>query len=177
MIYIFEILNTGFIKLGFTSKTNVWFRVQGGFWTNKHPSETCNMLGPDHLQLKHVFKGGLYFETMMKKLFPPNVGDGEFYKTDPYLNILMTMLECMTTRYQPVEKPSPNFFLTVVEKLPCCGGLFYTCDICAKVFNREHKLYEHKREVHAKRNRVVCVCGKTIVKRNLKRHKADNCNA
>ena len=173
MIYIYESLGTSFIKLGYTKNTNVYYRIKDGFGTNKHPSELCGKLEPLNLKLNCVFQGDTYIESVMKTLFPPFCG--EFYKKE-YLNILTTVLGFITIDGPIFERPHDDFFAITFEKLLCCGGQVYNCTICNKVFQREHKLYEHTKEVHNGGNRVSCLCGKLILKRNLKRHRENNCN-
>ena len=78
MIYIYEILGTSFIKLGYTENTNVYYRMKNWFLTNKHPIELCEKLHPSNLKLYCVFEGDTYIEFIMKTIFPPFCG--EFYK-------------------------------------------------------------------------------------------------
>ena len=80
MIYIFEIVETNYFKLGFTKTENVYYRIKNnGFYTNKHPIEICNKLGHVHLKLLFVYQGDINIETHIKKKFPPLCG--EFYNT------------------------------------------------------------------------------------------------
>ena len=60
MIYIFEIIGTSFIKLGYTRNNHVYHRIKNGFGTNKHPSELCDKLHPLNLKLTCVFEGDIY---------------------------------------------------------------------------------------------------------------------
>ena len=57
MIYIFELVGTNYIKLGYTRNENVYYRIQYGFWTNKHPPELCGKLSPVNLKLNCVLRG------------------------------------------------------------------------------------------------------------------------
>ena len=173
MIYIFEIVGTNYIKLGYTKNQNVYYRIQNGFWTNKHPIELCGKLSPVNLKLYCVFEGDLYIESIMKIMYPPYYG--EFYKKE-YLKILTNLIGYLTIKGPVFQRPNDDFFALTFEKLLCCGGKTYICNICDREFQREHKLYEHKREVHEKKNRIVCECGKEMVFRNLKRHKTTNCS-
>ena len=175
MIYIFEVLGTDWIKLGYTANNNVYDRIKiNGFYTNKHPVEVCNKLGAKNLELLFVFQGEEYFEKTIKILYPSNVG--EFYPK--YMcNIFVNILKYLTEQAPQNPRPHDSFFEQPKEFLPCCGGQVFKCSICGKEFKREHKLYEHKREVHQKRNRVICDCGKEILQRNLKRHKQDSCSS
>ena len=77
MIYIFELIGTNFIKLGYTKHGNVYYRIQYGFWTNKHPPELCGKLGSENLKLLFVYEGDSKTENYIKKKFPPVCG--EFY--------------------------------------------------------------------------------------------------
>ena len=168
MIYIFEILNSDYIKIGYTSKSNVYFRIEyGGFYTNKHPVELCHKLGPDDLNLLYVFLGDIEIEKNIKFLFP---NENEFYPN--YMcAIFVNILRFVTQEEELPPRPRPSFFRPCVEKVSCCGGEVFRCKICQKIFLREHKLREHIREVHNNANRVTCSCGKIVLKRNMKRHK------
>ena len=175
MIYIFEITGTNFIKLGFTRNINVYYRIQYGFFTNKHPIELCNKLSPENLKLLFVYEGDTKIENDIKNKFKSVCG--EFYnKTD--LNILTDELDKITEKGHIFDRPSVDFFCTDFEKLPCCGGDEYVCNLCEppKYFPRLIKYQTHKKENHGKKIRIVCDCDMTFtVKRNLDRHKAKSC--
>ena len=56
MIYVFEIIETNYFKLGYTKNENVYYRIKhNGFYTNEHPIEICNKLGPTNLKLLLIF--------------------------------------------------------------------------------------------------------------------------
>ena len=167
MLYIFEVIGSDFIKFGYTRNQNVYYRIQSGFWTNIHPEELCGKLAPENLKLHSVFVGDMCLESRIKSTIKPSCG--EFYKRE-FLNILTNILKFLTTEGPIFHRPTDNFFVMNFEKLPCCSGISFSCNICGKNFKREHKLYEHKREVHAKKNRITCGCGEIVIKRNLKRH-------
>ena len=57
MLYIFDILGADYIKFSYTGQWNPWMRIRNRFWTNCHPLELCNKLGPDNLNLVHLFEG------------------------------------------------------------------------------------------------------------------------
>ena len=85
-------------------------------------------------------------------------------------DVFVNILRSITEEQELGPRPGPDFFMPCFEKLPCCGGQLYECSQCHKTFSREHKLYEHMREVHNKANRVACSCGEIVLKRNMKRH-------
>jgi hypothetical protein len=84
MIYIFHIVDTGFVKLGFT-QGNPWTRVATGFWSNIHPKACCGRLGWDHLELLGCFDGGLEAEAAIKQAMGVLVGEGHYGAPAPLL--------------------------------------------------------------------------------------------
>ena len=175
MIYIFEITGTNYIKLGYTRNINVYYRIQYGLWTNKHPIELCHKLSPENLKLLFVYEGDNKIENYIKNKFKSVCG--EFYdKMD--LNIITNELDTITEKGHMFDRPSVDFVGTDFEKLHCCGGEEYVCTLCdpPKCFPRLIKYQTHKKEKHGKKIRIVCECEKTFtVKRNLDRHKATSC--
>ena len=77
-LYIFDVINSQYLKFGFTGQSNPWNRIQNGFLTNLHPKELCGRLGSENLNLVHVFKGYCNLEKCIQSLFPPELG--EFWK-------------------------------------------------------------------------------------------------
>ena len=78
MLYFFKVLDSPYFKFGWTEQANPWNRIQTGFWTNLHPKQLCQKLGPENLELIYLFRGGKDFEIVMKSLFPPL--EGEFWE-------------------------------------------------------------------------------------------------
>ena len=58
----------------------------------------------------------------------------------------------------------------MVEKLPCCGGVEYTCFSCGAKFARGIKLKQHLDDMHRKVPSKCGGCGVEVIQRNLKRH-------
>ena len=67
MIYIFKVIGTEFVKLGFTHG-DPWTRVATGFWSNLHPKACCGRLGWDNLELVGCFDGGAEIEAAIKRI-------------------------------------------------------------------------------------------------------------
>lgn len=165
MLYIFSVLGTEWLKFGYTGQPNPWLRIRNGFWTNCHPSQLCNRLGPESLELLHVFEGDRRVEAVMQSLFPPT--EYEFWDRS-WLEAMVEMLRLMAEEI-PVP-PRPQLLCISNERLPCCsGGQEHICDICGKTFRREHLMREHKNDVHLKR-KWRCACGVKVTRRNLGRH-------
>ncbi len=164
MLYIFELLGTDYIKFGYTGQWNPWMRIGNGFWTNCHPTELCNKLGPDNLNLLYLFEGDRKVEAVMQSLFPPF--EYEFWKRSQ-LNDMLGMLRMMTEEL-PIPT-RPQVLDVSVERLPCCdGGREHPCTVCGKVFRRDHLMIEHRNDVHMGR-RWRCACGAEVTRRNLAR--------
>ena len=56
MLYVFKVLDTPFVKMGFTDSCP-YRRIAVGFWSNLHPAECCGKLGWSNLHLLALFKG------------------------------------------------------------------------------------------------------------------------
>ena len=100
---------------------------------------------------------------------------GELYnKTD--LDILKKELDEITEPGHTYDRPDYDFFENNdFEKLPCCGGQEFVCNLCEHPMNfpRLIKYQTHKKEKHGKKLKVVCVCKKIFtLKRNLDRHQS-----
>ena len=164
MLYIFSV-DTEWIKFGYTGQPNPWMRIRNGFWTNCHPSQLCNRLGPESLELLYVFEGDRRVEAVMQSLFPPT--EYEFWDRSR-LEAMVEMLRLMAEEF-PVP-PRPPLLCISDERLPCCnGGREHACDMCGKTFKREHLMMEHKNDVHLKR-KWRCACGVDVTRRNIGRH-------
>ena len=76
------------------------------------------------------------------------------------------------------DRPNDDFFSINSEKLKCCGGEEFICNLCdpPKYFPRLIKYQTHKKEKHGKQMKFDCECNKTFtLKRNCDRHKAHSC--
>ena len=135
MLYVFGIKGTQWCKLGYTSNTNPWLRVNHGFWTNSHPTELCKKLSD--LTLLHAFEGDILLETQIKTIFPPD--HGEFWKVQRLTEILNYLNEHTTEIPNAWEPITP----TADEMMPCCGGLTNICFTCGRSFARWHQLTSH----------------------------------
>ena len=166
MLYVVSFPD-GWFKLGFTY-SNVWTRVCL-FWTNKHPADLCGKLGPDDIKIEALFTGGHTEEQALFSEFQPQCGEF-FHDTAQNLNAFLKM---MRTRHEelPIPPRPKGMMSDVVEKLPCCGGVEYTCFECGAKFPRGIKLKQHLDDVHRK-IRCKCACGKEVIQRNLKRHQS-----
>ena len=146
MIYIFEILGTEFIKLGYTKTENVYYRIhENGFYGNKHPFEICDKLSPQNLKLLHVYYGNIKVGTSIRRGCPSFCG--EFCEKN-MLSKLIDELdklrasevdELRTTKMDKLfDRPNDDFFETEnFVKQPCCGGKEFVCHLCNKSFPRE----------------------------------------
>ena len=165
-MYIYSVVDTQWIKFGYTGQQNPWMRTRSGFWTNCHPAQLCNRLGPESLELIHMFEGDRRVEAAVQSLFPPV--EYEFWdrsQLEPMLQMLRHMVEEL-----PIP-PRPPLFCISDERLPCCdGGQEHACDFCGKTFRREHLMLEHRNDVHLKR-KWRCACGVEVTRRNLGRHR------
>ena len=88
VLYIFEVSNTQFIKMGFTSGCP-WNRIRDGFWKQVHPEQCCGKLGWDDLQLIHMSPGTLENEAFIKEQIPPE--KGEFWPRERLDSLLLMM--------------------------------------------------------------------------------------
>ena len=144
---MFFAVGAEWVKFGFTGQPNPWMRIRNGFCSNCHPSQLCNRLGPESLQLLHVFEGDRRVEATMQSLFPP--AEYEFWDQSR-LEAMLQMLRHMAEEL-PVP-PRPPLLSISDERLPCCiGGREHACDMCNKTFKRAHLMMEHKNDVHLKR--------------------------
>lgn len=128
-------------------------RIRDGFWTNCHPTQLCNRLGPESLTLIHMFAGDRRMEAAVHSLFPPV--EYEFWDRSQLEQVLQ-MLRHMVEEL-PVP-PRPPLFCISDERLPRCDGeREYACEICGEMFSRAHVILEHRSDVHLKR-KWRCAC-------------------
>jgi DNA-directed RNA polymerase subunit RPC12/RpoP len=168
MLYVFQISNTGFVKMGYT-RGNPWRRAATGFWSNIHPTECCHNLGWENLQLLALYDGSEIIEAAIKEALPPTRGEFWSHELLPaLLRVLGFLCSSLPLPSKPSQPPPVDRHL---EKLPCCGAPTYTCSDCGRAFNRHHHLVQH-REGHMNVNIACTACGRTVLKRNLKRHQA-----
>jgi DNA-directed RNA polymerase subunit RPC12/RpoP len=167
MLYVVSFPD-GWFKLGFTS-TDIWSRACL-FWTNTHPTDLCGKLGPDGVRVEALFAGSYAEEQALFELFPPQCG--EFFHEST--QSLQALLEDASRKYEalPIPPRPEGFPCPAVEKLPCCGGVEYTCFTCGAKFPRGIKLKQHLDDVHRKVRAKCGGCGKEVIQRNLKRHQA-----
>jgi len=158
MIYIFKVIGTEFVKLGFTQGCP-WTRVATGFWSNEHPKACCHKLGWDNLELVGCFDGGAEIEAAIKQALPPHTG--EFWPAKQITKLLPDPAK-------PEKAPEVE---RSTEKLPCCGCPGFFCDAGKVGFKRQHHLRQHLQSCQGKK--VVCsACSKKVLHRNLKRHQS-----
>lgn len=168
MLYVFRIVGTGYVKMGFT-RGNPWRRVSTGFWSNVHPSDCCHKLGWENLELVALFEGDMTVEFAIKSVVHPFCG--EFW-ADSKLKLLLNMMEFLCVKLPLPSKPlQPLLVDRGVVKRPCCGGNIFTCADCDRTFNCLHHLIQHN-ESHMKLKVSCTACGKGVLKRNLKRHES-----
>jgi hypothetical protein len=170
MIYIFHIVDTGFVKLGFT-QGNPWTRVATGFWSNIHPKACCHKLGWENLELLCCFDGGTEAEAAIKQAMPPHFG--EFWSEKQITELLCLCYQVCNKKIlpSPAKPERPPEVERATEKLPCCGGLEFFCDSCGMGFKRAHHL--RQRHERCRGLKVECSgCVKKILQRNLKRHQS-----
>ncbi len=156
----------GWFKVGYTS-TDIWSRASL-FWTNKHPPDLCGRLGPDDVQVEALFGGSVTDEQTVFAEFPPQCG--EFYceatqGLGAVLGFMLSKFDALPIPARPEGMPTPT-----TERLPCCGGVEYTCFTCGAKFNRGIKLKQHLDDVHRKVRSQCNLCGMEVIPRNLKRH-------
>jgi hypothetical protein len=167
-LYVFEIRDSPYVKMGFTSGCP-WVRVSEGFWSNVHPTGCCNKLGWGDLTLVALFEGSLDDERSLQEAFPPE--RGEFWATTDRDDLLKAMREKLVVKELPPKPASPpdREQRWCEERLICClGGRAYKCFECEKVFSRHHLLLQHKASHSATAGRVTCHrCGLVGLKRNI----------
>jgi len=165
MLYVFNIIDTPFLKMGFSSGCP-WRRVARGFWNNVHPSECCGKLGWHNLELLAVFKGSLADEAAVKRALPPVTG--EFWAEEmakPLLTLLGFLGESLPLPPRPLQPPTVG---REEERLPCCGGRLFHCWRCEKTFGRWHHLQQHLQS-HGNVKVACQKCGIKVIKGNLRR--------
>ncbi len=165
MLYIVSFPG-GWFKLGHTA-TDFWRRACQ-FWTNTHPTELCGKLGPENVELLALFAGGREEEQRLFSEFPPKCGEF-FHESELSLQSLLDAAAKFDALPLP---PKPEWGESeVAEKLPCCGGVEFSCFTCGAKFSRGIKLKQHLDDVH-RRIRAKCSgCGVEVIQRNLKRHR------
>lgn len=166
MLYIFRVVGTGCLKMGFT-RGDVWKRVATGFWSNVHPATCCGRLGWANLELLALFSGGVPDEEAVKQVLPPTVG--EFWPEEE-LEALTRAIAALCVELPLPPKPEvPPEVSRRVEKLPCCGAPRHVCRACRVSFQREHHMWQHQESCMDRR--VSCgACQTRVLRRNLKRH-------
>jgi hypothetical protein len=174
-IYLFEVVDTGFLKLGFTTGCP-WIRMASGAWSNVHPKACCDKLGFKNMKLLALFKGTLLQERLIQSMNTcPE--DGEFWPTI-FLGVLLLTLEKRLERLELPERPDLSNLEGVgqrsEEKRVCCtGGREFQCFNCDQVFARFHHLVQHRLSKHSTQGKTTCTkCGSKGLIRNImaKRH-------
>ena len=156
VLYIFKI--HGWYKFGVAARCP-WERFQQyGFWHMQHPTELCNRLNFDDVELVNVFKGGLDQELAIKTAYPGDVS--EFYANDRYAKLLdlCKNLEKMSLPERPATMNEPKNFrgcclqlghskrLKHVWRSKATKGKNAACPKCGKVVSiRFDKLLQHQR--------------------------------
>ncbi len=174
-IYLFEVVGSGFLKLGFTAGCP-WIRIASGAWSNVHPEACCNKLGFKNMKLLALFKGTLEQEQIFQALnpYPEN---GEFWP-DYFLEALTVSLDERLDRREIPERPDLRNHEGVsrrseAKRVCCTGGQDFQCFYCDKVFGRFHHLVQHQFSAHSSQGRTTCQkCGSKGLTRNIlhKRH-------
>jgi hypothetical protein len=168
MLYIFRVVGTGCVKMGFT-RGDVWKRVATGFWSNVHPATCCGRLGWDNLELLACFDGDEKIEAAIKEALPPHTG--EFWPDEQITELLGLCWTLCGRKFLPEpERPEqPPEVQRRVEKLPCCGVPRHVCNMCRMSFQREHHMRQHQESCTDRR--ISCAaCQTRVLRRNLKRH-------
>ena len=167
-LYVFEIRESPYVKMGFTSGCP-WMRASEGFWSNAHPTGCCNKLGWGDLTLVALFEGSLDDERSLQDAFPPE--KGEFWAIADRDELLKAMREKLVAKELPPKPASPpdREQRWCEERLICCeNGRIYKCFKCEKVFSRHHLLAQHKATHSTTAGRVTCHrCGLVGLKRNI----------
>ena len=171
MLYFFKVLDSPWVKFGWTEQADPWNRIQTGFWSNVHPKEICNRLGPENLELLCLFEGGKQVEGVLQSLFPPFCG--EFWKEEDFesmVQMLKLMCEELPIPARPQFHPCND-----IAKRSCCTGILLRCFTCGQGFAKFDKLLQHKRDRH-EAPRFSCVCGKKFSRKDrLDRHVRKSC--
>ena len=175
-IYVFEVVDTGFVKVGFTTGCP-WVRMGYGAWSNVHPKACCNKLGIKDMKLVGLFKGTLEHERTFQSMnqYPEH---GEFWPL-PLLDLILSTLGRVLEKKELPAMPEIGDFGAYShrhndEKRYCCsGGKQFQCYNCDKVFARFHYLMQHRTSAHSTEGRMSCpICGTEGLIRNImsKRH-------
>ena len=130
MLYVFEVLESSYFKLGWTERHNPYDRINNGCWTNLHPDEWCQKgnletpekLGPENLNLIFLFEGDKELETVIKSLFPAECG--EFWRKEDLGRMIGMLIQMAAMVSIP---PRPKFYKNNVEKMACCTGTWIVC--------------------------------------------------
>ena len=181
VLYIFEVLGTDYVKMGFTSGSP-WGRIRDGFWKNVHPEGPegcCGKLAWDNLNLIALVPGDLADEASVKQAVPPEVG--EFWPREQ-LEVLRLALKvqactrgCDNDSWELPLPPKPVAPLLGCgeEKMVCCGGSLLPCYGCGQLFKLWIRLQTHKREscpASAEPPPACRFCGTRVITRHMKRH-------
>jgi hypothetical protein len=174
-IYLFEVVDTGYLKLGFTAGCP-WIRMASGAWSNVHPKACCDKLGFENMKLLALFKGTMEQERVFQSL-NPSPENGEFWP-DYFLGVLLWSLARTLERLELPERPDLRNLPVVgqrrEEKRVCCnGGQEFKCFNCNQVFARFHHLMQHRNSAHSTEGKTSCTkCGAKGLIRNImcKRH-------
>ena len=131
MLYIFEVLGTEYLKMGYTAICP-WRRISWGFWELKHPRVCCGSLGWDDLQLLVLTYGRVEDEKYVPKQVPPECG--EFWHRKDIEALCSAMESLVYTKYvhgdnewklplppRP-DAPPPGKRSHPFQKSPCCHG-------------------------------------------------------
>ena len=164
MLYV-ALFPGGWFKLGYTS-ADFWRRACQ-FWTNAHPTELCGKRGPENVELHSLFVGGYAEEQQLFAEFTPQ--NGEFFHESA--TSLQTLLEAARLKLEALPlPPKPEWGDCAAEKLPCCGGVEFSCFTCGAKFSRGVKLKQHLDDAHREIRAKCSGCRVEVVQRNLKRH-------
>ena len=179
VLYIFEVVGTGFVKMGHTGGCP-WRRISDGFWKLVHPTACCRRLGFDDLQLLHLSPGDLEDEGRVQKLLPP--ARGEFWPVEQLPELRRCLMavaidkhRCSAENWQLPLPPRPAAppVGRGVEKHECCGGVLLPCYGCTKLFKLWIRLQTHKQEscpASAGQRPACGFCGRRVISRLMKRH-------
>ena len=179
VLYIFEVLGTPYVKVGYTSGCP-WGRIRDGFWKQVHPEACCGKLGYDNLRLLELCPGTLADEAFIKKEVPPE--RGEFWPRSE-LDALRSAMKKLAgddaddwwLPFPPrPAMPAPG---RGEEKLECCGGSLLPCYGCGQTFKLWVRLQTHKREscpASAEPRPACRFCGQRVIQRHLKRHQQES---
>ena len=144
VLYIFEVVGTDYVKMGFTSGSP-WGRIRDGFWKNVHPEGSegcCGKLAWDNLNLIALVPGDLADEAAVKQAVAPEVGELEVLRLA--LKVQACTRGCDNTSWE-----LPLFKLWI-------------------------RLQTHKREscpASAEPKPACRFCGTRVITRHIKKHK------